>query len=252
MIEALQIHFQGLVYRERNAGHRIDEHMKDEGFNNQIGIDPNTGFVFGGNQFNCGTWMDKMGSSDKAGNRGTPTTPRDGSAIELIGLQMAVLRFMQQLAEDNLIAVDSVRRTGPNGERTTWSFKKWADLIAQTFEAHCFVPDADGPLVNKKTIYKDTVGASKPWADFQLRCNFPVAMVAAPEIFQPQHAWQALEQARTHLLGPMGMKTLDPDDWEYRGFYDNSNDSDDPKISHGANYHQGPVRTRIYAFRNVY
>lgn len=248
MLEALRIHFQGLAYRERNAGHCIDEHMRDEGFNNQIGINPNTGFVFGGNEFNCGTWMDKMGSSDKAGNRGIPTSPRDGSAIELIGLQMAVLRFMQQLAENNKIPVDSVQRSGPNGEKTAWTFKKWADLIAQTFEAHCFVPDADGPLVNKKCIYKDTVGASKPWADFQLRCNFPIAMVAAPEIFQPKHAWQALEQARKHLLGPMGMKTLDPDDWEYRGFYDNSNDSDDPKISHGANYHQGPVRILFFEY----
>jgi len=44
MQEALRVHFQGLVYRERNAGKRIDEHMTDHGFNNQIGIHPETGF----------------------------------------------------------------------------------------------------------------------------------------------------------------------------------------------------------------
>ena len=43
MQEALQRHFQGVVFRERNAGIKIDSEMKEEGFNNRIGVDLATG-----------------------------------------------------------------------------------------------------------------------------------------------------------------------------------------------------------------
>ncbi|ALC41670.1 CG9485, partial [Drosophila busckii] len=241
MQEALQVHFQGLQYRERNAGHEIDAHMTDQGFNNHIGVHPETGFVFGGNSANCGTWMDKMGSSEKAGNRGRPSTPRDGSAVELIGLQYAVLRFMQQLSERRAIPFNGVERKGPAGELTKWSYQQWAERIQSSFETHFYVNETDRTKVaNKKCIYKDCYGATHDWTDFQLRCNFPITLTVAPELCNPQHAWLALEKAKEHLLGPLGMKTLDPDDWNYRANYDNSNDSSDCTIAHGANYHQGP------------
>ncbi|XP_055679144.1 glycogen debranching enzyme [Lutzomyia longipalpis] len=238
--EAITVHFQGLVYRERNAGPAIDAHMTEKGFNNQIGVHPDTGFVFGGNDANCGTWMDKMGSSEKAGNRGVPSTPRDGSAVELVGLQMATLRFLQKMSGEGKFPHKSVERSSKNGTKTVWTYKEWADRIKANFEKNFFVGQGEIPLANKRGIYKDSCGATQTWQDFQLRPNFPIAMVAAPELFDPKHAWEALEQARKYLLGPLGMKTLDPQDWGYHGDYDNSNDSEDPKVAHGANYHQGP------------
>jgi glycogen debranching enzyme len=95
-------------------------------------------------------------------------------------------------------------------------------------------------IVNRRGIYKDVIGSGpgREWSDYQLRPNFPIAMAVAPELFDVKHALTALQLTDTVLRAPLGMKTLDPSDQQYRGNYDNSNDSDDPHIAKGLNYHQ--------------
>lgn len=244
--EALQRHASGIDFREYDAGPNIDSQMKSEGFNIKIWTDWKTGLIFGGNQCNCGTWMDKMGESEKAGSKGVPGTPRDGAPVEMIGMLFSTVNWVAGLFEQGKFKYEGV--TLPDG-KTTVTYKEWAAKIKANFERTFYVPrtpeedkdyDVNSKIVNRRGIYKDLYRSGKEYEDYQLRPNFPVAMSVAPELFNPDHALYALQVADRVLLGPQGMKTLDPEDLNYRGYYINSEDSTDFHTSKGRNYHQGP------------
>ncbi|ETS87015.1 hypothetical protein PFICI_00843 [Pestalotiopsis fici W106-1] len=243
--EALQRHASGMKFREANAGPSIDAQMRDEGFNIEINVDWSNGIIFGGNQFNCGTWMDKMGESERANSKGIPGTPRDGAAIEITGLLYSTLRWVAKLASEDKYPYKGVKKA--DGSEIT--FTEWADLVKSSFEYSYYVPtDAaddskyavNSQVVNRRGIYKDLFRSGKEYEDYQLRPNFAIAMTVAPDLFEPSHAWGALLLADKVLRGPTGMATLDPSDLNYRPYYVNSEDSDDFATSKGRNYHQGP------------
>lgn len=98
--EIFQRHASGISFREHNAGPNLDMQMKDAGFDIDIYVDWKTGFIFGGSEYNCGTWMDKMGESEKAGTKGIPGTPRDGAPAEIVGLVKSTLRWLDGLVKE--------------------------------------------------------------------------------------------------------------------------------------------------------
>ncbi|KAI2010691.1 bifunctional 4-alpha-glucanotransferase/amylo-alpha-1,6-glucosidase [Ophidiomyces ophidiicola] len=243
--EVFQRHASGISFREYNAGPDLDMQMSSEGFQMDIKVDWNTGMIFGGNRWNCGTWMDKMGESDKAGSKGYPGTPRDGAPVEITGLVYSALRWVSGLGKRGLYAHDSVD-IGP-GRKVT--FQSWAEKIKSNFEKCYYVPispeedsqfDVDPKYISRRGIYKDIYQSGNPSDDYQLRPNFSIAMVTASELFDSRRAFHALTTCDTVLRGPMGMATLDPSDPNYRPYYNNSEDSNDFATSKGRNYHQGP------------
>lgn len=247
MQEALSRHMVGVQFREIGAGKKLDEHMTDEGFNVEIGVWWPQGFPYGGNAHNCGTWMDKMGSSEKAGNKGKPATPRDGAAVEIVGLCASTVRWLAQLSKRGVYPYQGVSKVQADYTDTFVTFEQWHSAIMHFFETEFFIaaepdpPNEPNPeLIVRRCMYKDSFYASQFWANFQLRPNFCVAMVVAPELFTVENAWAALNVAEEVLMGPLGMRTLDPRDWAYCGDYIVNEDSCDPNKAHGFNYHNGP------------
>jgi glycogen debranching enzyme len=75
--EILERHARGIEFREHYAGDKLDHAMSPHGFDIQCGVHRDTGLVYGGNVFNCGTWMGKL------------ATPHDGTLRPINGLVMS-------------------------------------------------------------------------------------------------------------------------------------------------------------------
>lgn len=93
--------------------------------------------------------------------------------------------------------------------------------------------------MTRRGIFKDTYGSDNPASDYQFRPNFISAMYYSPELFGKTESLLALDNATKILLGPLGMCTLDPEDPNYRPYY-NQSESEDFYTSKGFSYHNGP------------
>ena len=104
--------------------------------------------------------MDKLGSSSKANNRGLPATPRDGSAVELIGLSRCVLDWLITANGQQKYPYDGVVLNDENKMKLTWS--EWAARIDNNFEKYFWIDEAstESEHINKRNIYKDTLNST--------------------------------------------------------------------------------------------
>ena len=129
--------------------------MTSDGFNIRLDVDIDTGFILGGNPHNCLTWMDKMGSSNQAGTKGVPATPRAGSPVELVGLLYASLVGFHRLFKEGKYTCEGIVFAGKN-----ISFEQWANKLHQNFDAYYFLKEKDTvENVYQRGIYKDLVGS---------------------------------------------------------------------------------------------
>lgn len=73
--------------------------------------------------------------------------------------------------------------------------------------------------MHRRGIYKDVYKSSDGYTDYQLRPNICMAMSFAPSLFNTAHAQLCLENLGDILMqkGSIGIKTLDPNDYNYRG-----------------------------------
>ncbi|EGC38367.1 hypothetical protein DICPUDRAFT_45888 [Dictyostelium purpureum] len=256
--EILQAHASGIHFREPNAGREIDDRMRDEGFNIDIDLNRKNGFLYGGNRSNCGTWMDKMGESTKANNYGEPATPRDGAPIEITAMLYSTVSWLSSLYSSGKFKFGGVDLADESDKSkvTSFTYDQWSKLIQANFEKFYYIPSSNEDkqytintsYVHRRYIYKDVVGSANIYQDYQFRPNLCVAMSFAPQLFDNQHASKCIDVVRSHLAGPLGMKTLDPNDPSYHGNYDNAADSGYKPTSKGFNYHNGPEWVWVYGF----
>ena len=252
-----QSHAKGIHFDEWDYGIKNNSNQKKAAFHIDIDLDPSTGFIYGGNYYNNGTWMNKIGTSAKGKNKGLPATPRPGADIEIIALVYSSLDFVVNMGINNYFRYKSVIL--PN--KINYTYTQWKLLIKDIFEDEFYVKNYNIELDNtynneydvnpiKGNIYKDYKNKNDVNIyEFQLRPNFLIALYISPELFTYKNIISAFNNVELYLLrndtNVIGLKTLDKSDKEYNGIIE-SKETNDFLVSGGFNIHNGIEHTWLY------
>jgi predicted glycogen debranching enzyme len=157
------------------------------------------------------TWMDARTSAG-------PVTPRDGCAVEIEALWYSLLAHLE----------DIHKRRGEEDLARSWGAKK--RLAGTTFLERFWLPDGNfgvgGFLAD---TWKDGV------VDRAMRPNMVIAAALEWSPLSRENRADIVRAAKTELLVPRGLRTLEPRDPRYRGHFAGSPEERDLA------YHQGTV-----------
>ena len=262
---------------KKNSNNSTDTDIDSSKIN--ICLDLETGFIYGGNKLNAGTWMNHIGTSKKAKNINIPATPRDGADIEIIALLFSCLNFVIELNYKNCYSYKNVILN----TNEILSFYQWSLLIKKYFEKKFFIDKTYPSIQNKPYIYKDYITKSKSTSksyneidennnnniifteeeknELKFRPNVLLAIYYAPDLFSYENVVKILENVDKYLLRPEiqnqnksindiglgmnGLKTLDKTDLDYNGKLD-FKESNYFKTSCGFNIHNGVEFVWLY------
>ena len=184
-----------------------EHHLRGTRFN--IHVDPNDGLLVQGEEGYQLTWMDaKMGD--------WVVTPRRGKAVEINALWYNALRLLAEWLRDEGEQA-SAQRYDEQAERTRVSFNQrfWYAQGGYLYD----VVDVSGGTENDSSC--------RPNQLFAVSLDHPV--------LDPQRWNAVIDAVEKKLLTPLGLRTLSPDDPNYKPIY-----SGDLRSRDGA-YHQGTV-----------
>ena len=170
-----------------------------------IRMDDN-GLIYAGQEDKALTWMDAM-------VRGRGVTPRIGYPVEIQALWYNAVMFTLELA----------RQFGDNG-----FVKEWKDIPEQIAES--FVEKF---WCETKGYLADVVRGDKP--DWAIRPNQIFAASLPYSMISDEIKKSMLDAVKSQLVTPRGLRTLSPNDSDYKGVCEGSQETRDSA------YHQGTV-----------
>ena len=184
----------------------IQWHVKGTDYG--IGVDPGDGLLRAGVSGVQLTWMD-------AKVDGHVVTPRQGKPVEVNALWYCALTYMEAWAVH--LSIDATE------------YSRLREQISQNFAAR-FWYEQGGYLYDVVDV-DGVAGQNDP----ALRPNQLFAASLTHNLLSEEQTRSMFEQVTKHLLTPMGLRTLSPDDPSYHNHFNGD------RVQRDSSYHQGTV-----------